>query len=323
MAQEGYANNATSTLSGNITSGATSLSVQAGDGAKFPASDFDIVIGTEIIHVGSRSTDTFNSLTRGAQSTTAAAHNNTDPVKHVLTRDALKRLGTVIHDTGAQGSRPSASLEGRLYLPNDGSDISRDTGALWQPWGPIYPLTAPIDGDFAWVNQGGATVSTANGGILLRAPAATGDNLRIRKKAAPATPYTITVCIRALAFAKQFLGYGLLFRDAGGKVAVFGWSGEGTGLSSLVVNKFNSATSFNSQYVAVPTIDQPMFLRIADDGTDRICSVSPDGYNWVVVHQVGRTDFLTATEVGFGINALNNITPNYDVLLHLLSWKEA
>src|SRR6266446_5233542 len=57
----------------------------------------------------------------------------------------------------------------------------------------LYPaFTAPVDGDYAWINQGGASVTVnANGSICLYAPA-TGDSLRVRKKAAPATPYTMT-----------------------------------------------------------------------------------------------------------------------------------
>ena len=71
-----FTNNAETTLDGAINNSVTSLSVNTGDGALFPASNFKIQIDTEVILVGSRSTDTFNSLTRGHDNTTAASHSD-------------------------------------------------------------------------------------------------------------------------------------------------------------------------------------------------------------------------------------------------------
>jgi hypothetical protein len=62
------------------------------------------------------------------------------------------------------------------------------------------------------------------------------------------------------------------------------------------------------------------FIRIADNGTNRLCSYSVDGQNWFQFHSVGRTDFLTATEVGFFANDASN---TYECGITLLSWKEA
>ena len=55
--------------------------------------------------------------------------------------------------TAAYGSRPAAGNDGDLFLPNNGFYLERDTGAAWVPWGPIHPLTAPISGDFAILEQ--------------------------------------------------------------------------------------------------------------------------------------------------------------------------
>ena len=52
-------------LNAAITSTATSLAVKSGQGTKFPASDYVIKIEDEAIYVSSRTTDTFNTLTRG------------------------------------------------------------------------------------------------------------------------------------------------------------------------------------------------------------------------------------------------------------------
>jgi len=80
MARELYTNFAESTLASAITSGATSLSVASGDGAKFPSPGSGQIFwavleeGTtrEVVKVTARSTDTFT-VVRGQQGTTASA----------------------------------------------------------------------------------------------------------------------------------------------------------------------------------------------------------------------------------------------------------
>ena len=67
-------NRAISALAADITDIATSLTVTAGEGAKFPsAGDFNITIEDEILKCTARSTDTLT-VTRAQEGTTAAAH---------------------------------------------------------------------------------------------------------------------------------------------------------------------------------------------------------------------------------------------------------
>ena len=68
-------NRAASSLAADITSTATSLTVQTGDGAKFPqpGNGFNITIEDEILKCTARSTDTLT-VTRAQEGTTAAAH---------------------------------------------------------------------------------------------------------------------------------------------------------------------------------------------------------------------------------------------------------
>lgn len=228
--------------------------------------------------------------------------------------------------TSAHASPPASPSAGDLWLPNDSFYAYRYSGSVWVPWGPIFPMTPPVDGDFAWINQGSATVTTTNGGIHLFGPRGATNNLRIRKKAAPSTPYTITA-----AFLFKSLGTlgsnlnqlaGLAFRQSSdGKlhtcslVSVFGFA-----TVAVRSTKWTNETTFSADYTA-PGLTPSLiyYLRIADNGTSRICSVSADGINFDVFHTVGRTDFLTADEVGFVVNDLSN---TYDVRTTLLSWKE-
>jgi hypothetical protein len=109
---ETFANNATGNLNAGITNVATSLVLQAGQGAGFPSSgDFRILIGTELIKVGARSGDTLSSLTRGIESTAAAAHNSGDLVTHELTAGAL---GTFLQSTASYGTTlPGSPVDGQ------------------------------------------------------------------------------------------------------------------------------------------------------------------------------------------------------------------
>jgi len=227
--------------------------------------------------------------------------------------------------TAAYGSRPAASNDGNLFLPSDGFVVERDTGSVYAPWGPLFPLTAPVDGDFAWINQGGATVVTTNGGIHLNAPLGAADNVRLRKKAAPSVPYTVTALIVPKLRYGQYFSVGLAWRQSSdGKIILFGIGdlNGGSHPGAFEVAKMNSATSWNSSYVQGQFIAVPpfVFLRLADDNTNRICSYSYDGQNFIEWHSVGRTDFMTADEVGF-YAYLNNGT--YPAGLTLLSWKQA
>lgn len=219
----------------------------------------------------------------------------------------------------------SVPTEGTTGWPSDSFYLLRSDGTNYDPWGPIFPMTQPVDGDFAWVNQGGATVSATKGGIFLLAPTSGTDNLRVRIQSAPATPYTVTAAILPLFPFQDFYAAGLVFRESGtGELANFAIasnSSVSTTSMSLFVGKYNSPTSFSATYTNVDWKNYGvLWLRIADDGANRICSVSNDGQNFLQIHTVGRTDFLTADQIGFYMQVVNT---TYTGGVLLLSWLEA
>ncbi len=225
--------------------------------------------------------------------------------------------GGNVTDTTAFGSEPGSPADGDLDLYTNSFYVSRYNGASWTPWGPIYACTPPVDGDFSWVNQGGAAVTTANGGIFLRVPVSSGVNLRARVQSAPATPYILTGIFLPVINNENFQHVGLCFRASGSSaIETFGPQGL-----SLMVNSFTNETTYSATPRQVLfTRGSPMFLRIADDGTNRIYSYSSDGQNWVVVYSVTRTTFLTANQIGFFGNDQTN---TYECGMTLLSWLEA
>lgn len=184
-------------------------------------------------------------------------------------------------------------------------------------------LTKPIDSAFAWINQGSASMATTRGGLLLSCASNGGAfSCKLRKKSAPSTPYTITACF-VLDVAYGGIGYGgLCFRQSSdGKIHLFGVSPD-AGAVYTTSRKLTNATTYSADYTLASepgklTPGQPCWVRIADDGTNRICSFSNTGEDFIAFHSVGRTDFLTADEIGFFVDPYSRETR-----LTLLSWKE-
>ncbi len=91
----------------------------------------------------------------------------------------------------------------------------------------------------------------------------------------------------------------------------------------LFVDKYTNSTTYSATYTSLTSGSInvfPAWLRIEDDNTNRKCSFSTDGQNWIVFHTVGRTDFLTADEVGFFVDSN---TTSLAPAMNLLSWKES
>ena len=87
-------NDAISALAADITSTATSLTVTAGEGAKFPsAGNFNITIEDEILTCTAISADTLT-VTRAQEGTTAAAHIAGKSVELRITADVLESRDT-------------------------------------------------------------------------------------------------------------------------------------------------------------------------------------------------------------------------------------
>lgn len=243
-------------------------------------------------------------------------------------KSTVGNISGVVTNALAYENRPSAGVAGRVFFPTDGLVVQRDTGSAWNAWGPIVPLTDPtIAGPTTWVNQGSSAVSPTNGGIILTGAATgSGANLVLQVKTAPATPYTITAYLMPpCTMGKRFHGYGLCFRQTStSEIAVLDVLSVGTTGTSFLLrsSKYTSATAFSADYTSAIMSPCPWF-RIEDNGTNRICSISANGLNWVQFHSVGRTDFLTADQVGFFVSTENGVAPNLDNVVTLLSWVEA
>lgn len=214
-----------------------------------------------------------------------------DPIITII--NALNSMGGVIEKMGERIRR----LETQVFTPlNFG----------WEGIEDVY--TRPILADYTWLNQGLGTASEVGRTLYMSAPASASVNVRGLYMSAPATPYTFTVRIEPTTFVGDAHSAGIFFRESSsGKLAVFKMLYNSSGLNSFASSKYTDQATFSANYTAVAfgAPSRLKWLRIADNGYSRICSFSSDGKLWFDFHSVGRTDFLTADQIGLCIMSDN------------------
>lgn len=207
---------------------------------------------------------------------------------------------------GTYAARPAAGNAGSIYLCTDVGLFCYDNGTTWVNFqdGLGGLLTVPPSASWTTSTLGSATFAADKDGRLLTIPSATGDNWRIEYRTlANATPYTVTAYIDYTMRNQASFFSGLVLRDASGNLVTFGIGYDGT--PRVVGMKWTSITAYSADYLRSDVTQWggiPKWFRIRDDGTNRYCEFSFNGLDWVLFHSVGRTDFLTATQVGWGAN---------------------
>jgi hypothetical protein len=297
---------------------------------------------TTLLHGNASGDPTFGAVVEADLSLTNVTTANVTTSAHgfapILPNDATQFLNGVggysvpagtgtgnITSTGTEASLPGSPTAGDLYFPSDGFWVQRysGSGAVWAPWGPVYPMKDPgISAPTTWVNQGSSTISTTTGAFILATPSHSGLSIRSRVKATPSTPYTITAWfIPTMLFnGANTDSMGILFRDSGSsKLSLFALGCA----STVVVSNCTNDTTFSASPAGpfTPLISgRPICFRIADNATNRIYSLSYDGTTFLDLYSVTRTTFLTPDQVGFYVNSGANQST---VTMTLLSWVEA
>lgn len=182
-------------------------------------------------------------------------------------------------------------------------------------------LVDPTALSWSWVNQGTSTVTETNQRCCITPQAGAGSHShRLRVKTAPTPPYTITALVKFLGYNQNYNSVGLAFRQSSdGKLHTFA-NYFYNNVWYIYSRKFSSPTAWSADYTSQIGIwSNPMWLRIADNNTNRICSISADGITWLSFHSVGRTDYLTADQVGFYCDPY---AANQGSLISILSWSE-
>lgn len=294
--REQLTNNASSQLNGAINNSVTSITVVSG--TPFPSvGNFRLLIEDEILLCTARS-GTGLTVLRGQEGTTAASHADGTNVTHILTAGGLYRWSA--DNTFFNSLAPPL---GR---------IDNGSGGL---------LTSA---DFTWNNQGTSTITDQNGTMFLRCPGAGGENCRVLYRTAPSAPYSVIAAVQAWNIREGTCNYGLVFRKASdSKLHAFGNSFDDFGPIRYSLYNFNSSTSFSSTPYGrddCTHVGEYMWFKIEDNNTNLLFYVSYDGVEWLLVHSLGRTSFMSGgpDQVGFYIN--NSGSSSKEAGLRVAHW---
>jgi hypothetical protein len=177
----------------------------------------------------------------------------------------------------------------------------------------IQPSTAvPTVASLTAVNQSTSTAIDSAAGIFMHQPFGATQFLFALLQTAPATPWTFTAALIMQIFPLDFMSMGLCFSD-GTKIVTCG-VGHHT-----VINfesfQWNSATSFSASTLETPfpglATPAVLWLRLQDNGTNRVFSYSLDGVNFIALQSTARTTFLTATKLGLFMDCQNSTSDAY------------
>ncbi len=331
---EQFKNLASTTLDGAINDTVETITVASAMG--FTSGSFRILVDSEIMKVTAVSGLNLT-VARGQEGTSPTAHDNGATVRHVLTAGALNahdQDDLAVRDTYA--NKPAASVPGRIFLPTDGVFIERDNGAAWEKFGPIWPMTPPQASDFpTWANQGTSSCVDNGGAVYLLGPYSTSLSMSACVKAYPSTPFTVE-----MAFLPNWLAYnsssqvacGLCIRDSvSSKMQAYGIGGSSTDIYIQGYNYASPTSNYGSitgwpsgkHYAETPLV----WLKFSDDGTNRVISVSVNGYTWSQLVSLSSTDYLTPDQIGLIVNRYQSYTSsspylNIDMGMTVLHWRQ-
>lgn len=330
-----YANNAETTLGASLNNSATSLTVASSTG--FPSGgDFTIRIDDEFLLVTAVSGTTWT-VTRAQEGSSAASHSNGAAVTMPLTKAGLEKLIVTAHGNGVVGTQRTLNFKDTasvIWTITDDSgngrmNIEAASEASGVSSGFEAAYTTPDIDDWTQTNMGsGANIGTASqsaDNIFLRDAGTTdlwlGDHCRLLYKTTGSAPWTWIV--KAIPFFTGQPGQqvGVCFYDTvSTKMACFRWVRSTDG--GYYVDKWTNPNTYSGAYKQfnVAANSPWTWIKLEDDNTNRKISVSRDGRNWILIHSVGRTDFLTADAVGFWANAnTNNGAEPYDCGILIVS----
>ncbi|MBN9090213.1 MAG: hypothetical protein J0J01_25155 [Reyranella sp.] len=142
-----------------------------------------------------------------------------------------------------------------------------------------------------WLNQSAATVSDSPTGLAITAPISAGTAVMARYGTAPSPPYKINVLVAATRSSTYFNHVGIGWYNGSDKLQVIDLATYSGGANYVEVTNWNSATSFSSTPFLTPVnaFSQPIWLQIADDGTNVSFGFSQDGANFLPVFTAAKS----------------------------------
>lgn len=181
-------------------------------------------------------------------------------------------------------------------------------GSSWVALAPVLEVpTAAGTGFSAWINQGGSSVADSAAGITITRPTGGGNDVwTYRRKTAPSTPYVITALLSLTTKDPGAINQiGLGWYDGTNKVHVARAILNSTAVPYIYVSQYSTPTAFNGHDFSNVQCNYPVWLRIADDGTNISFQYSNDGVNFVVLYTAAKSGAYLGsggyTNIVFGI----------------------
>jgi len=306
MARERIENGSVTLLNGTIDNSTTTVAVA--DASVFsPLPQFRIIIDSEIMLVTAIAGNSLT-VTRGAESSLAAAHTDGANVAQIITREGIQRM---------QRDWNNPFFDDSNAIPHQ----------LINAAGGVLTSTSFADINFA---GDGTTSKTdqSQGSILVEKQAqGAANNFGLMVIAAPAAPWVWTVGFIPNLFvpdsASDLPTCGACVRDdMTGEFYHFGQSG----LDAIKANvfKFNSPTATATAFIPGDfwsgSSRNVTWFQVEDDNTDLIFRLSADGINFIEIGREARLTFLTPDQIGISVNNFGNPVP---LQTTLVAWDES
>lgn len=347
---EQYNNLASSTVATgggiNNSSNPVTFSVQAGDGALFPATtngSFRVTVsnpdGTnaEVMLCTSISTDALtcargSSATKETPTPSLLSHSQNSIVSHNITTGAMNQIRNDLSGIGTFSGLPASggARIGDQYIATDSVyDRFVFDGSVWQPLLGSKKCITVTSATFATsITGAGASVDTfannSDGSLTFIAHKASGtDNVAAKLFAYPSAPFTKRMRVYMAATWGNFDNIGFCLSD-GTKLITWGPAVDTSDSPSVIwrgINWTNSTTAsaeaFFSGY-AYPCRGGYFDMEFIDDGTNRNLNIYIDGITKIPIYTEGNTAFLTPTKFGIAIVPYGTTTGSH--AMTIASW---
>lgn len=286
MARERYSNAPSTTLNGAINSAVTSLIVTSG--SAFPASQFRILIDSEIILCTSRSANTLTVL-RGQEGTAAASHLDLAAVNHILTAGSLDELRLDMLDV--VGLVPKTTS-----LSADDDEFDDESFNGWTEVATTPALTK--------------TEQSHHMNFLIPTGTAAAQFYGYMKAKAPSAGNWVQAGFRFSSAAPSYPMAGVMIADGAtygaGKQTILRWSPvERTYALSGFTNYNNFANAAASQGgIEGHYAEAAIHLRLTWLGSNNYDGhVSLNGVHWLKLFSSVGVGTMTPTHMGFGVSS--------------------
>lgn len=219
----------------------------------------------------------------------------------------------------------SSGTPARLGVGTDGDVLTLVSGSPdWVTPSGGSGFVPPPSASWSWDNQGSASATIVGSALVLDGPveANTSPHNHVYYRSAPgSTPWTLTAAFRLTATPSDYSNGGVGLRESSSGKIILWRMLYNTGVWQMTCMYGTAPTTESGNLFSFspgPTPYGEVWIRITDNGTNRLYYLSTDGIAWVLVYTEGRTTFLTADQLIASIDARNT---TYGAALTVASWE--